>query len=41
MNYENKFLPEVGYEQIETNDNTESIEIIGDSKCPCCGCFTI
>ena len=38
MTYENKFLPEVGYEE---KDNTYSIEIKGDSKCPCCGYLTI
>ena len=38
MTYENKFLPEVGYEE---KDNTHSIERKGDSKCPCCGYLTI
>ena len=38
MTYENKFLPEVGYEE---KDNTYSIEIKGDSKCTCCGYLTI
>ena len=38
MTYENKFLPEVGYEE---KDNTHSIEIKGNSKCPCCGYLTI
>lgn len=41
MNYENKFLPEVGYEKIDINDNNKLIEIIGKSKCPCCGFLTI
>ena len=38
MTYENKFLPEVGYEE---KDNIHLIEIKGDSKCPCCGYLTI
>lgn len=41
MTCEYEFLPEVGYEQIEIIDNTESMEIICDSKCPCCGYLTI
>ena len=41
MTDENEFLPEVGYEEIESNDDVELMEIRGDSKCPCCGYFTI
>ena len=38
MTYENKFLPEVGYEE---KDNIHLIEIKGDAKCPCCDYLTI
>ncbi len=41
MNCQNEFLPEVRNEQVESYDNAESIEIIGDSKCPCCNYLTI
>ena len=37
MTCKNEFLPEVNCEE----ENTHNIEIIGDSKCPCCGHFTI
>lgn len=41
MTCKNKFLPELDYEETEVSYNIESIEIIGDSKCPCCGYLTI
>ena len=37
MTCKNEFLPEVNCEE----ENTHNIEIMGDSKCPCCGYFTI
>ena len=40
MTNKNKFLPEVNYEEKNIN-NAETTEIIGDSKCPCCGYLTI
>ena len=40
MTYKSKFLPAVNYEEKNIN-NDEITEIIGNSKCPCCGYLTI
>lgn len=41
MTYENELLPEIGYNEIGNNGDAESIDIVGDSQCPCCGYLTI
>lgn len=39
--FENEFLPEINYKEIEEYEDNNSSEVIGDSECPCCGYITI
>ena len=39
--FENEFLPEINYKEIEEYEDNNSSEVIVDSECPCCGYITI